>query len=87
MTAIVAGVADGCERAGAALLGGETAEMPDFYSPGEFDMAGSPSASWSDGESSQQNDPPRRRGDRLGQQRHPFHGYSLVRKLVFDIAS
>ena len=40
MAEIVAGVADGCVEAGCALLGGETAELPDFYSPDEFDMAG-----------------------------------------------
>lgn len=37
---MVRGVADGCVLAGCALLGGETAEMPDVYAPGEFDMAG-----------------------------------------------
>jgi phosphoribosylformylglycinamidine cyclo-ligase len=37
---IVGGVADGCERAGCALLGGETAELPDLYSRGHFDLAG-----------------------------------------------
>lgn len=37
---IVQGVADGCELAGCALLGGETAEMPGSYPPGEFDIAG-----------------------------------------------
>jgi phosphoribosylformylglycinamidine cyclo-ligase len=37
---IVAGVAEGCRRAGCALLGGETAEMPDFYARGEYDLAG-----------------------------------------------
>lgn len=37
---MVRGVADGCVQAGCALLGGETAEMPDVYAPGEFDMAG-----------------------------------------------
>lgn len=37
---IVAGVAEGCVQAGAALVGGETAEMPDLYSEGEFDLAG-----------------------------------------------
>ena len=37
---IVKGVADGCTIAGCALLGGETAEMPDVYKPGDFDLAG-----------------------------------------------
>ncbi len=39
-TAMVKGISDGCLQAGAALLGGETAEMPSVYAPGEFDMAG-----------------------------------------------
>jgi phosphoribosylformylglycinamidine cyclo-ligase len=38
--AIVAGVAEGCRRAGCALVGGETAELPDFYAPAEYDLAG-----------------------------------------------
>ena len=38
--AIVAGIADGCRENGCVLLGGETAEMPDFYSAGEYDVAG-----------------------------------------------
>ena len=37
---IVAGISEGCRQAGCALIGGETAEMPGFYSPGEYDMAG-----------------------------------------------
>ncbi|MGC8625835.1 MAG: phosphoribosylformylglycinamidine cyclo-ligase [Phycisphaerae bacterium] len=39
-TRMVQGVSDGCVESGAALLGGETAEMPAVYAPGEFDMAG-----------------------------------------------
>ncbi|XP_012882886.1 PREDICTED: trifunctional purine biosynthetic protein adenosine-3 [Dipodomys ordii] len=38
--AVVAGVAKACRQAGCALLGGETAEMPDMYPPGEYDLAG-----------------------------------------------
>jgi phosphoribosylformylglycinamidine cyclo-ligase len=37
---LVEGVADGCRQAGCALLGGETAEMPDVYGPDDFDVAG-----------------------------------------------
>jgi len=37
---IVKGIAEGCKQAGCALIGGETAEMPGFYSDGEYDVAG-----------------------------------------------
>jgi phosphoribosylformylglycinamidine cyclo-ligase len=37
---VVSGIAEGCSQAGAALIGGETAEMPDMYPHGEYDLAG-----------------------------------------------
>lgn len=40
MGQVVEGIAEGCSRAGCALVGGETAEMPGFYPAGEYDVAG-----------------------------------------------
>lgn len=38
---VAAGVSEGCRQANCSIIGGETAELPDFYQPGEYDLAGS----------------------------------------------
>ncbi len=81
---IVKGIAEGCCQAGCALIGGETAEMPDFYSPGEYDLAGfavgiADRDALLDGSGI-------REGDLLvGLPSSGLHsnGYSLVRKVLF----
>jgi len=40
LTQVVSGITEGCRQSGCSLLGGETAEMPGFYQPGEYDLAG-----------------------------------------------
>jgi phosphoribosylformylglycinamidine cyclo-ligase len=84
---IVKGISDGCMEAECALVGGETAILPDFYQPGEYDLAGFcvgvvERHKIVDGRSI-------RPGDLvLGLASTGFHanGYSLVRKVVFDHA-
>jgi len=84
---LVKGVSDGCVECGAALLGGETAIMPDIYSENDFDMAGfcvgvAEKTDLIDGQSI-------RPGDQvIGIPSSGFHsnGYSLIRKVVFEIA-
>lgn len=87
VAALVKGVSDGCVDAGAALLGGETAIMPDLYAPGELDMAGFcvgvvEKAELIDGTSIQSGDV------LLGVASAGLHsnGFSLVRKVVFEAA-
>ncbi|MSN25682.1 MAG: phosphoribosylformylglycinamidine cyclo-ligase [Geobacter sp.] len=82
---IVKGIAEGCKQAGCALIGGETAEMPGFYSEGEYDVAGFTVGvvdrdAIIDGSRISA-------GDRLiGIASSGLHsnGYSLARKLIFD---
>jgi phosphoribosylformylglycinamidine cyclo-ligase len=84
--AVVGGIARGCEEAGCALIGGETAEMPDMYAPGEYDLAGFTVGAV---EKSQLRDGARvQAGDvLLGITSSGPHsnGYSLIRK-IFDRA-
>jgi phosphoribosylformylglycinamidine cyclo-ligase len=87
VVSVVEGIANGCKGAGIALLGGETAEMPGFYADGDYDIAGFivgvvDRAKILDGKSI-------RTGDVLiGLPSAGLHtnGYSLARKLFFEIA-
>jgi len=82
---LVAGIADGCRQAGAALVGGETAEHPGLMAPDEFDLAG---FCIGVGERSRLLDgTAARAGDAIvGLASSGLHanGYSLVRRLVAD---
>jgi phosphoribosylformylglycinamidine cyclo-ligase len=85
--ALVKGVSDGCVECGAALLGGETAIMPDIYHDGDFDMAGfcvgvAERTRLIDGKAIRPGDVV------IGLPSSGFHsnGYSLIRKVVFGMA-
>jgi len=82
-TAVVGGIAQGCIEAGCALIGGETAEMPDMYPPGEYDLAGFCVAGV---EKSEIRDGGRvRAGDVLigvASSGPHSNGYSLIRKIL-----
>jgi phosphoribosylformylglycinamidine cyclo-ligase len=83
--ALVSGIARGCRANGCALLGGETAEMPDFYAPGEYDLAGTivgvvEEDAVLDGSAI-------RAGDvviAIASSGLHTNGYSLARRIVFD---
>ena len=84
--AIVSGLARGCREVGCALVGGETAEMPGFYAPGEYDLAGAivgvaAESSLVDGSRIEA-------GDALfGLPSAGLHtnGYSLARRILLDV--
>jgi phosphoribosylformylglycinamidine cyclo-ligase len=84
---VVSGIARGCKANGCALIGGETAEMPGLYQPGEYDLAGfivgaTEKKRMLTGESIKAGDL------LLGLPSTGLHtnGYSLARKLLFEIA-
>lgn len=84
---VVAGIAEGCFRAGAALIGGETAELPGFYAAGEYDLAGF--AVGVVEKSKIINGSKVRPGDRVvGVASNGLHsnGYSLARKVLLEKA-
>jgi phosphoribosylformylglycinamidine cyclo-ligase len=84
--AVVRGIAEGCKQSGCALLGGETAELPGMYAPGEYDLAGFAvgvvdRAKLIDGSRTRPGDVV------LGVASSGLHsnGYSLARKVLFDV--
>src|SRR6476469_6662092 len=82
---VVSGISEGCRQAGCALLGGETAEMPGFYQPGEYDLAGFcvgvvEKSQLLDGSQVQVGD----MAIGVASQGVHSNGFSLVRKIVSD---
>jgi phosphoribosylformylglycinamidine cyclo-ligase len=83
--AIIAGIARGCRDNGAALLGGETAEMPGFYAVGEYDIAGT-IVGVVDRENILEGSRVRAGDLALGLPSAGLHtnGYSLARRILFE---
>ena len=82
---VVEGLARGCRAVGCALIGGETAEMPGLYAPGDYDLAGAivgitSESEWIDGKQIEAGD------QLLGLPSVGLHtnGYSLARKILLD---
>lgn len=84
---VLKGIAEGCKQSDCALIGGETAEMPDFYSEGEYDLAG-----FAIGVLDKKDALPKtdiKHGDALiGIKSSGCHsnGFSLIRKLIPDVS-
>ena len=87
VSSIVSGIVEGCKLAGCSLIGGETAEMPDLYKKGEYDLAG-----FSVGVVDKQkiiDGSKIKAGDiMIGLESSGLHsnGYALARKVLFDVA-
>ena len=86
-TSVISGIARGCARNGCALIGGETAEMPGLYADGEYDLAGTivgvvEKSKIITGAKVREGDP------LLALASNGLHtnGYSLARKLLFEVA-
>jgi len=84
-TDVISGFVRGCKNNDCALIGGETAEMPDMYQPGEYDLSGTivgivEKSKVIDGKQAKKSDV------LIGLQSNGLHtnGYSLVRKVLFD---
>lgn len=84
---VIQGIAEGCRANGCALIGGETAQMPGFYADGEYDLAGTIVGAVNrdriiTGESIEAGDV------LIGLPSNGLHtnGYSLARKLLFEVA-